>query len=151
MSRCAISWATIIAAALFAAGACSDDPNPFLVPDAAADGAASGDADTDSDADSDADADGDSDTGDPVEEDEPCEILLWDYVIMAGLCQPSGDGCPGGTFPGDPTGNCADGLDCCIHDDQCEVQAMGFASCQPDECTLGYPVGCPDGGWCCLL
>ena len=96
----------VIGAFALVALACSNDPAPFAGLDAGPDGASSGDADADSDADADADADtdadGDSDTGEPVPDGGPCEILLWDYVIMTGTCQPAGEDCPGGTFPTAP-------------------------------------------------
>ena len=126
-------------------GGCAGNPPP-LFQDAGSDG-----GDTGGDTDTDTDTDTGTGTGDPVEEGEPCEIMLWSYVIMAGDCQPTGEECPGGTFPLSPQGNCVDGLDCCILDNQCETQAFGIASCQPDPCTLGYAVGCPDHGWCCLF
>lgn len=84
---------------------------------------------------------------------------------MTGVCQASGTNCPGGS---PQSSDCADGLVCCIGEDQCDAVAstvMGTGFVESMSCVsegtcpasaivvatrpLEYP-GCPAGQSCCI-
>ena len=89
-------------------------------------------------------------------EGEPCTVSLFDMATMDGECvhkdAPSED-CPGGTYPDDESGDCADQdkLKCCIFENQCEKYASVGLWCDEQGCAPldGWKMGCPDGQWCC--
>ena len=89
-------------------------------------------------------------------EGEPCTVVLFGMANMEGVCFPKGappEDCPGGTFPDDESGDCADqdNLKCCIFEDQCEKYASVGLWCDEQGCAPfdGWKMGCPDGRWCC--
>ena len=93
-------------------------------------------------------------TGGDVAEGEDCIVsLIPDMMDIAGTCQTDGSECDGGYIEGAESGNCEDGLDCCIATNQCELLMMGMALCQESECTssFGFQAGCPGGQWCCSV
>jgi hypothetical protein len=82
---------------------------------------------------------------------EPCVVEVLGSVEMDGVCQLEDDPCSGGTNPGNEAGDCeGDDLVCCVYPNQCESYAPAL-HCQDGTCSDegGWPIGCPDGQWCC--
>jgi len=96
---------------------------------------------------------GDNDGGDVAEGEDCIVSLIPDMAEIAGTCQTDGSDCEGGYIEGAESGNCQEGLDCCIATNQCELLLMGMAACQETECTssFGFQAGCPGGQWCCSV
>lgn len=77
-------------------------------------------------------------------------------VDVVGECIAEDDDCEGGTSGFDRTGNCGEGLICCIHTDQCAAldsagattKCAAAGSCEQGETEL--PFGCSGDDICCL-
>jgi hypothetical protein len=77
-------------------------------------------------------------------------------VDVIGECIAEDDDCEGGTSGFDRTGNCGEGLICCIRTDQCAAlesagettRCAAAGSCEQNEMEL--PFGCPGEDVCCL-
>lgn len=91
-------------------------------------------------------------------EDDECELSFdfmgYTTITIEGVCELESATCPAGTISGYEQANCADGLQCCVGDDQCETLGGGGAfGCEAaeEDCTgmASFHAGCPDNGWCC--
>lgn len=96
---------------------------------------------------------GDNDGGD-AGLDEDCVVsLIPDMIQLNGACQADESACEGGYITDAESGNCQEGLDCCIDTDQCALLPYSMFACQSDECitSFGFQAGCPDNEWCCSV